>query len=150
MTTATYLEATPRKLRDGSWGAAIQNPPADINDGYPWKLEIRAKSGTRWIAYMSEVIFSCDAYAIVRTCKSPYADLKREINGHLNPKKKGRLVGYHTTHHCSCGNWSGVDSPCLYSYGEAKDEGEHRSIRWEREGEKSGIRHVATVEGRGS
>ena len=45
----------------------------------------------------------------------------------------GRLVGYHGNEHCSCGNWSGVGSPCLYSYGEAKAEGEHRSIRWERE-----------------
>ena len=54
-------------------------------------------------------------------------------NGGRGNGGRGRLVGYHGLDHCSCGNWSGVGSVCLYSYGEAKAEGEHRSIRWERE-----------------
>ena len=43
-----------------------------------------------------------------------------------------RLVGTHTSVHCECGNWAGAGSPCLYSYGEAKEEGEARNIHWER------------------
>ena len=43
-----------------------------------------------------------------------------------------RLVGTHSHEPCSCGNWSGAGSPCLYSYGAAKDADEHRHIQWQR------------------
>ena len=40
------------------------------------------------------------------------------------------LVGYHTNHHCSCGNWCGVGSPCLYGFNEAVTEGVENNLDW--------------------
>ncbi len=47
---------------------------------------------------------------------------------------EGHLHARHTGHHCECGNWSGPGSPCLYSYAEAKEEGEVHSLEWYRGG----------------
>lgn len=40
------------------------------------------------------------------------------------------LYGYHTDVHCSCGNWSGIHSSCLYTFQQAADEGLEDTIKW--------------------
>ena len=127
--TTHALEASPRKLKSGEWGAAIQNPPDDLTSGQ--SIHIKTKSGKEWDAIVTQVVFRGDDFALVATRSSGGGTVRRNGNG--RGRSQGRLVGYHTDNHCSCGNWSGVGSPCLYTYGEAKNEDEHRFIDWRRE-----------------
>ena len=135
------MTGTPAKLRDGNWGARI--PINGFSDRQDFQnslhgdetVEITTRNGRQWTAGIGNVIWvgkdrNGETVALVRTVRlqgtpSP----ERGING----SKRGRLVGYHGSEHCSCGNWSGVRSACLYSYSEAKEEDEHRNIDWVRE-----------------
>ena len=128
------INATPTKLQNGNWGARIIGPAVACGQ----KLEghdvtITTRSGKSWTAKIEKVVWrgkdrnSGQSVAIVATAKT-------SGNGSAAPKSagRGRLVGTHTNHPCSCGNWSGAGSPCLYGYGEAKDEDEARYIEWAR------------------
>ena len=60
------IEASPRKLRSGAWGAAIQSPPPkDALHGVT--VEVKTQKGKTWLALVSDVVFHCDEYAIVAT-----------------------------------------------------------------------------------
>lgn len=64
--TATLTPATPKKLRNGSWGAIVRGDVAqDVGEGAP--LEIIAKSGKRWEAKIVRVVWRGDDAAICAT-----------------------------------------------------------------------------------
>ena len=135
--------ATPAKLKSGAWGARVT---LDIlgKTAVRGELEgatctIRTRAGKTWDATIEKVIavFENDnqsvALCATRSVNPPPRKAASPTRSSSNGRSRGRLVGYHTHHHCSCGNWSGPGSPCLYSYGEAKDEGEAYEIEWRRE-----------------
>ena len=121
------MTASPTKLRDGSWGARIAaDDVSTVAVGS--QITVKARSGKSWTARVTKVLWTGpDRYgsgkvALVETESIDRAP--RRSNGN------NRLTGTHTHNHCSCGNWSGHGSPCLYGYSEAKDEGEAGYIDW--------------------
>ena len=132
-TLAITRPASPAKLRNGSWGARVVLPGSgisleDLRQELPGqRIEIRTRSGKSWTAEIARVLWTGGDIALVTTND---AHSPRRNSSSSTPRK--RLVGTHTSHPCSCGNWGGSGTPCLYSYGEAKDEGEARFIEWER------------------
>ena len=54
-------------------------------------------------------------------------DTHAETPKTVHPKE---LRGYHTNYHCSCGNWSGIRSPCLYTFQAAVNEELEDTIEW--------------------
>jgi hypothetical protein len=65
-TTATTTPATPKKLRDGSWGALAQSESVAAGD----TVKITTKAGKSWTATVSKVLWSGDGKAICRTRSS--------------------------------------------------------------------------------
>ena len=67
----------PKKLRDGNWGAVIEDPAEDINSGDV--IEITSRGGKSWNMYIDRVIWrgqstwSGSEIAIVSTTKDPSA-----------------------------------------------------------------------------
>ena len=111
------------RTRTVGWGAIV--PLADAKDGN--EITVTTRAGKTFAAKIVEVIESGKTAARCRTAK-----VIRQRSRKTRSSSRGRLVGIHTSHHCSCGNWSGAGSPCLYSYAEAKENDEHRVIQWQR------------------
>ena len=142
------IEGTYTKLKDGEWGVRLTGNLTGVEKGDEFTIIVTKRSGETKAEEVKVLWIGADRFNEGGTCG--LAKINRivpEQNDPMNraldrqsarnrgedvPRKRGRLVGKHTNEHCSCGNWSGVGSPCLYSYGEAKDEGEARYIEWER------------------
>ena len=129
------MNATPAKLKSGRWGARVVG---SVEPGQ--EVIITTRSGKSWTARVERVVWTGDGISL---CETSSTDGRGGGSGRTGGGGgrsggggggSGRLVGSHTNNPCSCGNWSGPGSPCLYSYGEAKDEGEHRNIIWQRQG----------------
>ena len=140
--------ASPSKLKDGTWGARIpldgiysRRVASDRLKGQD--VTIQTRSGKSWTATVAAVLWVGEGrdsagVALVKTESDggPPRTAGRSASGGgrrrkpLVGRRRKPLVGRHTENHCSCGNWSGPGSPCLYSYGEAKEEGEARYIEW--------------------
>lgn len=61
--TATLVAATPKKLRNGSWGALANTEHVQAGD----TLEITTKAGKTWTATVSKVIWTGNGVAICAT-----------------------------------------------------------------------------------
>jgi hypothetical protein len=61
--THTTTAATPKKLKDGSWGALAQSESVTPGD----TLQVTARSGKSWGATVSKVLWAGDGKAIVST-----------------------------------------------------------------------------------
>ena len=130
------MNGTPTKLKSGAWGARIKHA-SGIKDARQLHAEhegdavtITTRAGKTWHAIIDRVLWSDGKIMVVATRSAGRPRQSRA--GSNGSKPRGRLVGTHTSHPCGCGNWSGAGSPCLYGYGEAKDEGEAHLIEWER------------------
>jgi hypothetical protein len=62
-TTATTTPATPKKLRDGSWGALVQTATVKSGDA----VKITTKAGKSWTTTVYKVLWSGDGKAICST-----------------------------------------------------------------------------------
>lgn len=88
------IQASPTKLRDGSWGARAQS--ADVRAGDT--VEITTRSGKRWTATVSRVLWSGDGVAIVATesndrpARNGYVRAKRDSRGYVT--ERGHYEGY--------------------------------------------------------
>ena len=137
--------ATPAKLRNGTWGARVNAPRHDVDEDD--QLTVTTRAGKTWTAWVDRVIWGNDEITLVSTRRNQLTGYGHVAvhNGRIDARKvaaqtptpapakpRGRLVGTHGTMHCGCGNWSGAGSPCLYSYEEAKEAGEAHVIRWQR------------------
>lgn len=60
--TATKLQASPTKLRDGSWGARVRGYPAQGDT-----IQITTKAGKTWTATAKKVLWTDGAVSIVAT-----------------------------------------------------------------------------------
>jgi hypothetical protein len=63
MTLTTTTAATPKKLKDGSWGALAQSENVTAGD----TLQVTAKSGKSWGSTVSKVLWAGDGKAICTT-----------------------------------------------------------------------------------
>ena len=132
------MNATPAKLKNGSWGARVETSTlgktAVRGELEGTTVTVRTRAGKTWDAEVEKVVWIGEERGkSIALCATVNRDRPQRCDAHRTARSSGRLSGMHTHNHCGCGNWSGVGSPCLYSYGEAKDEGEHRYITWVRE-----------------
>ena len=58
------MNATPIKLKDGSWGARVQGT---VNAGD--NITVRTKAGKEWVATVGRIVWKGDGVAIVTTQK---------------------------------------------------------------------------------
>ena len=130
------MKVTPMKLRDGSWGVRIVANRVDPVELEGQTVTVSTRSGKTFTKTIAEVIytgknkFGSGCVAFCRTASNGGGHPATPVAARSRPARRKPLEGRHTDYHCGCGNWSGVGSPCLYSYGEAKDEGEARYIDW--------------------
>ena len=114
------IKGSPMKLKNGEWGVRLR---VKLKKGTRGSVLVQTRSGKQWESQIT-VIYSGDGYSVCTINNGG------NNGGKTHSNRKSNKQGYHTSYHCSCGNWSGVGSPCLYSFEEAVDEGEARYIDW--------------------
>ena len=96
------MDATPTKLRDGSWGAKVKGTPA-IGD----VVKVTTKAGKTWNAKVERIVTSGDDWTIVATSSLDRAAASTS-NGRGRRWQRRRRTG------CSCGSLEDFprDSDC--------------------------------------
>jgi hypothetical protein len=74
-------EASPTKLKNGSWGARVKSD--SVKEGDP--LKVTTKSGKSWTTYVSRVVWAGNGVTIVSTSKTGLGD----VEGFVRPSTKG-------------------------------------------------------------
>ena len=127
------LTVTPTKLQNGSWGVWLTRDQSYkiSQEMTGTRVTVKTKSGKTWETELDDVVKEYNSGFKMSTRKITGSMTSTEGSSPSTARRKP-LRGIHTDHHCGCGNWGGPGTPCLYSYGEAKAEGESRYIEWVR------------------
>ena len=91
-TTTSTIDASPAKLKNGSWGARVKSESVESGDS----ILITTKSGKSWTATVSKVLWSGNGVSIVTTrsnkSRSNYVPAVRDRNGYV--VDRGHYEGY--------------------------------------------------------
>lgn len=87
------LEATPKKLRDGNWGARVGSESVQVGD----VIKITTRSGKSWLTTVSKVVWAGEGISIVATASSKsrhsnYVPATRNARGYV--EQRGHYHGY--------------------------------------------------------
>lgn len=79
------MKATPKKLRDGTWGVLVQGKPksGDV-------VTVVTKGGKTWQAHIALVIWSNDEISICSTAKKEQSDAELEAKGYIRIQNGNR------------------------------------------------------------
>lgn len=59
----SYHEGHPKKLRDGTWGAILSAPYAQVGDS----VRVKTRGGKSWEAVISKIVWQGDGKTIAAT-----------------------------------------------------------------------------------
>ncbi|KKM05264.1 hypothetical protein LCGC14_1755860 [marine sediment metagenome] len=100
--TTTTTPASPKKLRDGSWGALAQSDSVSVGD----TLQITTRAGKTWAATVSTVIWSGKGVSICATetaVATPTTPSRRMGSGRGQAAKMPGYSSYCTDNdYCRC------------------------------------------------
>lgn len=86
MTATATLTATPRKLRSGDWGAAVQSADVKLGD----RVLITTKAGKTWEAEVNQIVWRGPDVTLVATASSRSAHYARGRYGVDTTRRRTR------------------------------------------------------------